>query len=172
MGSNNRGDDASIAMLVSALATDPVTALPVVLLRDPVAGTTVAVSIGLSEASALAAEIDGIELSKPATHQLMAAMLEACGAEVKRVVVTDVEGGLFCAVVHLRLACGTLVVQDARPSDAIALALHTGAEIQVASHVIDQVAGFGMAARWDGLPAAEDELLSTLGDDVFGKWKM
>jgi len=174
MGSNHRGDDASIAVEVSALTTDPVTSLPIVLLSDPVGGTTVPVSIGLAEASALAAEIDGIELARPATHQLMAAMLETCGARVVRVVITGVEGSLFSSVVHLELGCGSMAVQDARPSDAIALALHTGAVIEVATSVIDCVAHFDMAACWDRAPAADvdAEVLAVLGDDAFGKWKM
>lgn len=171
MGSNTeREDDASIAVRVSALTTDPVTGLPVVLLQDDVGRTIVPISIGLGEASALAAEIDSIELARPASHQLMAAMLERCGARVLRAVVTGVDGGTFCAVVHVELPCGTLLVQDARPSDALALALHTGAEIHVATSLADRA--LQLEAGWDTVGTSEDDLLACLGDDAFGKWKM
>lgn len=172
MGSNQRGDSASVAVEVSALSTDPFTSLPVVLLRDPRGGATVPVSIGLAEASTLAAEIDGIELARPPAHHLMAAMLEACGARVVRVVITGVEGSLFSAVVHLELGCGSMAIQDARPSDAIALALRTHATIEVARAVVDHLASLDIAASLETYADTDDEVLAVLGDDAFGKWKM
>src|SRR5688500_6779021 len=74
-GTGVSGDEGLIPMQVSALAVDPVTNVPVVILVDPVAGTSLPVGIGLGEAPAIAAELDGIELERPMTHQLTAALL-------------------------------------------------------------------------------------------------
>lgn len=185
MGSNNAGEAPSVTVHVAALTSDPVTGLPIVLLQDDLGRTVIPLSVGLSEASALAAEIDNVELARPATHQLTAAMLERCGARVRGATICGVDGGLFCACIELELACGTVISQDARPSDALALALHTGAEIRVAADVLEHVGqGFespGARHEWDAQPLGapsppggpcDDDVLSQLNEDVFGKWKM
>jgi hypothetical protein len=140
-------------MRVSALAVDPLTGVPVAILTDDRSGTTVPVGIGLGEASAIAAELDDIDLERPMTHQLMSDLLRAAGARVVRVELRD--GGdssaTFSAAVALELAGGGSVEREARPSDALALALRSGAPIWVAMSVVDRLgAGSSPWARMSG----------------------
>jgi bifunctional DNase/RNase len=183
-------------MRVVTLAVDPYTSLPVVILRDPAGRTCLPISVGLSEASAIAAELESIELERPMTHQLMGEMLASLGVAVDHVEVTDLVDGTFYATVHLRLPDGDTRAQDARPSDAFALALRTGAAIRVAPHVVDKASHLDLRAEDPhgalfSSPCAEvapetvspltdprvlvpegAEFLDGLGDDDFGKWKM
>lgn len=177
-------NDGLIPMHVSALAVDPLTNVPVVILADPVGGTTLPVGIGLGEAPAIAAELDGIELERPMTHQLMAALLDAAGARVVRVELRDSVRAKMSAAIVIERAGGEIAERVARPSDAIALALHCQAPIAVAVAVLDRAVretpswGPGMDGDdgFDGLDAFDDTtdpaLLERLGDEAFGKWKM
>jgi bifunctional DNase/RNase len=150
-------DDVSIAMHVLELAVDPITSLPVVILTDPIGGTHLPITIGLGEAAAIAAELDEIEFERPMTHQLMHALIGRTGAAVERIEVTNVSDGVFGARVALRMPCGRLEHQEARPSDALALALASGAEIRVAVSVLEKASGL---PTWfePPAPAADDEL--------------
>ena len=143
---------AFISMRVSALAVDPLTGVPIAILTDDRSGTTVPVGIGLGEASAIAAELDDIDLERPMTHQLMSDLLRAAGARVVRVELRD--GGsssaVFSATVALELAGGGSVEREARPSDALALALRSGAPIWVEMSVVDKLAGSSPWARLSG----------------------
>jgi uncharacterized protein len=144
---------AFIAMKVSALAVDPLTGVPMAILTDDMSGMTVPVGIGLGEASAIAAELDDIDLERPMTHQLMSDLLRATGARVARVELRDMVGSdssaMFSATVVLELAGGAWVEREARPSDALALALRTGAPIWVAVSVVEK---FGRGSpRWSPL---------------------
>jgi bifunctional DNase/RNase len=148
--------------------------------------------VGLSEASAIAAELDGIELERPMTHQLACSLLQRAGARVARIEITDCVDGVFHARVHL--VCDTAEgivreeVQEARPSDALALALHTGAEVRVAKHLFGNLraegtqpgceVGFGTdspdSREEQEFPEvlARSASLERLDEAAFGKWKM
>ena len=175
-------------MKVSALAVDPLTGLPMVILVDEIRGTSIPVGIGLSEASAIAAELDAIDLERPMTHQLLFDLLSAAGAEVVRIELRDAErgGSTPCAAqVALELG-GRRIEKQARPSDAFALALKAGARVWVDTALIDKmVRRSGSWASADGaLPPIEHESaavcasgsgdlsLDALGPEAFGKWKM
>lgn len=176
-----------IAMKVSALAVDPLTGLPMVILVDEIRGTSIPVGIGLSEASAIAAELDAIDLERPMTHQLLFDLLSAAGAEVVRIELRDAESGgsTPCAAqVALELG-GRRIEKQARPSDAFALALKAGARVWVDTALIDKMARRGAWASADGmLPPAQPEQagacasgpadlsLDALAPEAFGKWKM
>ncbi len=180
-------------MEVSALAVDPTTNLPFVLLVPAGRGasetrqedTPVVVSIGLGEASAIATELDGIEFERPATHQLMYTLLESAGARVQRVELQRVQGDHFRARIHLVLPGERPCVHEGRPSDALALALCSGAEIRVAAGVLGRRAADDHSecicvrepeatARPSRAmsPSFVDADLSEVGDEAFGKWKM
>lgn len=137
---------AFLAMKVSALTVDPLTGVPLAILTDDLSGTSVPVGIGLGEASAIAAELDSIDLERPMTHQLMSELLRATGARVVRVELREVPESLagrssavFGATVALELADGTPVEREARPSDALALALRAGAPIWVEMSMVDRL---------------------------------
>lgn len=166
-------------MQVSALAVDPLTNVPVVILADPVGGTTLPVGIGLGEAPAIAAELDGIELERPMTHQLTASLLEAAGARVVRVELRDSVRAKVSASIVIERHSGERTERPARPSDAVALALHCEAPIWVAVAVLDRVAretptwGGDDGSFGDAFDESTDPaLLERLGDEAFGKWKM
>jgi bifunctional DNase/RNase len=180
-----REDDGFIPMQVSALAVDPLTNVPVVVLADPVGGTSLPVGIGLGEAPGIAAELDGIELERPMTHQLMAALVAAAGARVARVELRDSVRAKLSAAIVLERADGSTAERPARPSDALALALHCQAPIWVAVAVLDRAvrenppwgsAGIGDDDGLDVGDAFDDStdpaLLERLGPEAFGKWKM
>jgi hypothetical protein len=189
-------------MEVSMLVADPVTGLPAVLLvaadedrRDPrkagLSACPVLIPVGLVEASAIATELEGIELERPATHQLMGALLADAGVRVERIEIWDLADGHFCARVHLLLPDQKQIARDGRPSDALALALHTGAEIHVSMCAIAKAAAHGRSPEPDWLPGGacwESSMvrshamspvggfgeadLSDVSDEAFGKWKM
>jgi len=170
MESSSRDAD-SITVTVSALVQDPVTGLPVVVLADRAGHTVVPIAIGMAEATAIAAELDGIEMERPMTHHLLATLLERMGARVIRIEVCDFADGTFRAAVHVD-AGGTELVQDARPSDALALALRTGAPIAVSARVVDALTRLDLGADWEAtLPPVDDPLQAAFADPPT-KWKM
>lgn len=137
---------AFLAMKVSALTVDPLTGVPLAILTDDLSGTSVPVGIGLGEASAIAAELDSIDLERPMTHQLMSELLRAAGARVVRVELREMpeargarSSAVFGATVALELADGTPVEREARPSDALALALRSGAPIWVETSMVERL---------------------------------
>jgi uncharacterized protein len=178
-----------IAMKVSALAVHPVTGAPVVILTDELSGVPVPVCIGLGEASAIAAELDRIDLERPLAHQLMAELLAAASARVVRVDLNVPAGvsrgragepGRCVATVHLELADGRTVRRDARCSDALALALRCAAPVWVDTRVIERT-GRDAGARLcpgqtpdddAGDAALAEAFFAQLGEAAFGKWKM
>ncbi len=127
-----------IDMKVASLTVDPFTNMPIVVLKCVEDRQSVAIWIGMIEASAIATELDRIELDRPMTHDLMATMLERCGVTVDRIEVHDLRDNTFYATVFLRQPDGVEIALDARPSDAIALALRAHAPIRVAQKVVDR----------------------------------
>jgi bifunctional DNase/RNase len=127
-----------IDMRVASLTVDPFTNMPIVVLKCPDGRQSVAIWIGMIEASAIATELDRIELDRPMTHDLMAMMLERCRVSVDRIEVHDLRDNTFYATVFLKQPDGLEVALDARPSDAIALALRAHAPIRVAQKVVDK----------------------------------
>lgn len=172
---NGRGRKPMLDMKVARLAVDPFTDLPLVVLEGA-AGQALSIWIGAVEASAIAAELEKVSLERPMTHDLMKTVLARAGVKVDRVEVTDYKDHAFYAVIHFTQGKKAIAV-DARPSDAIALALRTGAPIRVAEEVLARH-GNGAAQSppppddldmWSG--DALLKLLESLSDEEFGKWK-
>lgn len=124
-----------IQMTVGGVTLDPVTKTPVVLLKDEREELTLPIWVGLLEATAMATELEGVKMARPMTHDLLKRIVEEVGASVSRIVVTDLRENTFYAEIEL-LVGGQLRSLDARPSDAISLALRTGCPIFVARDVI------------------------------------
>src|SRR5262249_46899039 len=151
-----------IEMKVASLTVDPFTNMPILILRDS-SGQTVPVWIGMVEASAIATELERIQLDRPMTHDLMKTILGLCAIQVDRVEVHDLRNETFFATPFLVRPDGSRLAVDARPSDAIALAMRARAPIFVAKKVVEKARKLVVAA-----PEVED--LSSLPAPP--KWKM
>lgn len=140
-------------MLPVELATVGVesrTGSPVVLLREPVSGDVVLISIGSAEALAILLAIQGVEPPRPMTHDLLGATVAALGASVERVMVDALVASTYLGVIDVRKRDfpDTPIYIDSRPSDALALAVRTGASILVAPEIL--IASRGI--EYEGLP--------------------
>lgn len=96
--------------------------------------------IGMNEAAEIHRKLTGYAAVRPLTHDLIVELLQVTGCEVERVVVSDLRNGTFYATVHLRLVSGDAVEVDARPSDAIAIAVQIRTPIFVADRVFEELA--------------------------------
>jgi bifunctional DNase/RNase len=123
-------------MSVGGLTLDPVTKTPIVILRDPDNRLNLPIWIGLLEATAMATELEGIKMARPMTHDLLRTVLNDLGAVVEWVEVTDLKENTYFALIYLRVGEEQLRI-DARPSDAISLALRTKSPIYVAKKVLE-----------------------------------
>ena len=124
-----------LEMKVKQLALDPLSNMPMIVLRDEEEKRSLPIWVGLAEANAIALELEKITTARPMTHDLLKNVLETVGARVSKVVVNDLRENTFYAVIHLRLGSADLTV-DSRPSDAIALALRVDAPIFVDEDVL------------------------------------
>jgi len=126
-----------VEMKVKQLALDPLSNMPMIVLRDEEEKRSLPIWVGLAEANAIALELEKIPTARPMTHDLIRNILESVGARVSKVVVNDLKENTFYAVIHLRLGANDLTV-DSRPSDAIALALRVDAPIYVDEEVLNK----------------------------------
>jgi bifunctional DNase/RNase len=169
-----------IEMKVASLTVDPFNNMPILILKDN-EGRSLPLWIGSVEASAIAAELESIRLDRPMTHDLMKTILGVCAIAVDRVEIHDLRASTFFATLYLKPPApnSELIPVDARPSDAIALALRARAPIFVAKKVIDKAkkkalempGELGVAASTPPT-AGNDEILEGLSETAFGKWKM
>ena len=158
-----------VRMLIKGLMMDPVTNMPILVLRDEAGERTLPIWIGMFEAHAVALQLENSSAARPMTHDLLKHMIEALGGTVTEVHITDVRDGTFYALVYLS-ANGDQVAVDSRPSDALALALRTRAPVYVAEHVLADT-------RPLEAPTSQDterlqHLLESLDPDEMGKYKM
>lgn len=124
-----------VEMKVRGLALDPLSNMPIIILRDEEEKSSLPIWVGIFEANAIALELEKIATPRPMTHDLIKNILEALEARVAKVVVNDLRENTFFAVIHLQLGRSEITV-DSRPSDAIALALRVGAPIFVDEDVV------------------------------------
>jgi bifunctional DNase/RNase len=158
-----------VRMLIKGLMMDPVTNMPIVVLRDEAGERTLPIWIGMFEAHAVALQLENSGSPRPMTHDLLKHAIEALGGTVTEVHITDVRDGTFYALIYLN-ANGDQVVVDSRPSDALALALRTRAPVYVAEHVLADT-------RPLETPTSQDterlqHWLESLDPDEMGKYKM
>ncbi len=161
-----------IQMKVTGLTIDPFTSMPIIILKDLQDKCALPIWIGLIEASAIATELERIPLARPMTHDLMKNMLDALDIKVAKVEVHDLSDNTFFARLTLVHQSKDLVM-DARPSDAIAVALRTGAPIFVAKKVIDKSRKIDLSDETPGARTQKwTEILENLSPEDFGKYKM
>jgi bifunctional DNase/RNase len=125
-----------IEMSIKGLMVDPVTNMPIVILRDQAGQKVLPIWVGMFEANAIALQIENISTPRPMTHDLLRNVIEDLKATVLKVVVCDLQDNTFYALIYLSVGGDTVAI-DARPSDAIALALRTRAPIFVEETVIE-----------------------------------
>src|SRR5918999_2304740 len=113
-----------IEMSIKGLMVDPITNMPIVILKDKEGDRVLPIWVGIFEANAIALQIENIATPRPMTHDLLRNVIKDLDGTVERVVVCDLRDNTFYAVIYLTVS-GESVAIDARPSDAIALALRT-----------------------------------------------
>ena len=125
-----------IEMNIKGLMVDPITNMPIIILRDSDGQKVLPIWVGVFEANAIALQIENIQTPRPMTHDLLRNVIQDLRATVDKIVVCDLKENTFYAMIHLQTPMGPVAI-DARPSDAIALALRTRAPILVDEKVID-----------------------------------
>jgi bifunctional DNase/RNase len=152
----------SVPVELSTIGIDGRTGTPIVVLRDPETGGVLPVWIGAMEAQAIAFALHGVIMPRPMTHDLMANLITELRAEVEEVVVTDLRLNTYFAVVRLRVDGDRKIRDiDSRPSDALALALRTGAPIRVARRILAIAPEFDFIA-----PEGPNQVVQALGMTV------
>ena len=158
-----------IEMKIRTLMMDPVTQMPIVVLRDATGDAILPIWVGVYEANAIALEIEKINTPRPMTHDLIKILLHGMDARVDRIVVSDLKDDTFFAVIWLEKD-GQLISVDSRPSDALAIALRTDSPIFVDESVLKSSR---MSSGQE--KGKEDELkrlLENLNEEDFGRYKM
>jgi len=158
-----------VEMKIRGLMMDPVTNLPIVILKDVGSETLLPIWVGVYEANAIALEIEKVATPRPMTHVLFRNVLSGLDAFVHRVVVTELREDTFYAVIWLERN-GQIISIDSRPSDALALALRADCPI----YVDEEVLKTSKSANAPERPGTEElkNWLEGLGDDDLGKYKM
>ena len=159
-----------VEMKIRGLMMDPVSNMPIVILRDVNGGTLLPIWVGTYEANAIALEIEKVATPRPMTHDLIRTLLTGLSAGVRKVVVSELKDDTFYAVIWLERD-GQLISIDSRPSDALAIALRVDCPI----YVDDSVLSSSKAASAISERINDDELrrwLEGLGDEDLGRYKM
>ncbi len=160
----------TIEMKIKGLMIDPVTQMPIIMLRDPKSEAVLPIWVGLYEANAIALQLEKISTPRPMTHDLLKNLMVQLQATVEKVVITELRDNTFYALIHLRQNGKALTV-DARPSDAIALALRVDAPIFVAEEVISKAKSVDMTKE-AGDSDRLRQWLEKLDPEELGKYEM
>ncbi|TDJ00144.1 MAG: bifunctional nuclease family protein, partial [Candidatus Dadabacteria bacterium] len=154
-------------MKVSGIALDPFTNTPIVILKDSKNERTLPIWIGFMEASSIAMELEKTPRIRPITHDLVKNLIEKLGFHVSRIEVTDLRDDTFYACMHIKKDSEEYIL-DARPSDAIAIALRTGSPIFVNEGVLEKSKSIEIDEDKEKL----EKLLDQMPESTFGKYKM
>ena len=160
-----------VEMKIRGLMMDPVTNMPIVILKDVGGNTVLPIWVGVYEANAIALEIEKVSTPRPMTHDLIKQLLLGLNTNLRKVVVSDLKDDTFYAVIWLDRD-GELISVDSRPSDALALALRLDCPIYVEETVLKSSK---LAANVASKASDADELrrmLEGLNDEDFGRYKM
>ena len=159
-----------VEMKIKGLMVDPVTNMPIVILKDELEERVLPIWVGIFEANAIALRIEEIETPRPMTHDLLCNLLESLQVQIAKIVVSDLRDNTYFAQIHLQVN-GSARTIDARPSDAIALALRTEAPIYVDQSVLEQ----SRSLDADGAPSDSERLrrwFENLDPEDFSKYEM
>ncbi len=159
-----------IEMTIKGLMVDPITNMPIVILRDAAGEHVLPIWVGIFEANAIALQIENVATPRPMTHDLLRNVISDLNGSVEKIVVCDLKENTFYALIYVRTR-DEVVAVDARPSDAIALALRVSAPIYVEDAVVRN------AKNLDFAPDKADserlaKWLENLDPEDLGKYKM
>ena len=159
-----------VEMRIRGLMMDPVTNMPIVVLKENGGEAVLPIWVGLYEANAIALEIEKVATPRPMTHDLIKNVLMGLDTVVHKLVVSELKDDTFYAVIWIEQA-GRVVSVDSRPSDALALALRMDCPIYVDEEVL---ASSKVTSAISDKSTAEEmrKWLEGLGDDDLGRYKM
>ena len=159
-----------VEMKIRGLMMDPVTNMPIVILKDMSGNSVLPIWVGVYEANAIALEIEKVATPRPMTHDLIKSLLLGLGTAVNKVVVSELRDETFYAVIWLDRD-GELISVDSRPSDALALALRLDCPIYVEETVLKS--SKQAASVSNKVPDEEvRRWLEGLNDEDLGRYKM
>jgi bifunctional DNase/RNase len=160
-----------VEMKIRGLMMDPVTSMPIVILKDVGSSNVLPIWVGIYEANAIALEIEKVSTPRPMTHDLIKTLLHGLDAGIRKVVVNELKEDTFFAVIWIERN-GELISVDSRPSDALALALRLDCPIYVDDTVLKSARSNGSAS--DKLSTNQElkRYLENLGDEDLGRYKM
>jgi uncharacterized protein len=159
-----------VEMKIRGLMMDPVTNMPIVILKDTNGNAILPIWVGIYEANAIALEIEKVSTPRPMTHDLIKTVLMGLDTAVRKVVVSELKDDTFYALIWLEKD-GELITVDSRPSDALALALRLDCPIFVDEAVLKS----SKMANAVSDRVNNDELrrwLENLNDEDLGRYKM
>ena len=159
-----------VEMTIKGLMVDPVTNVPIVLLRDATGQKVLPIWVGIFEANAIALQIENVTPPRPMTHDLLRNVIADLKASVEKIVVCDLKDNTFYALIYLDVQ-GSSVAVDARPSDAIALALRARCPIFVEDAVIEGAENRDPTADKPDMDQLQ-KWLEGLDPNELGKYKM
>jgi len=160
-----------VEVRIRGLVMDPATNMPIVVLKDVASDTVMPIWVGIFEANAIASEIEKVSTSRPMTHDLTRNLVHYLKATLERVVINELRDDTFFATLWLRQEEEPIAV-DARPSDAIALALRADCPIFVSEQVIES-AKLNTSGAPEGHTAEQLRgWLEGLNDEDMGRYKM
>lgn len=156
-------------MNVKGLTLDPLTSTPIIVLSEENADLALPIWIGVAEANAIALELEKINAPRPMTHDLMVSVFDQLDVDVRQVVVSDIRNNTYYAEIEFE-ANGKVFTIDARPSDAIALALRADAPIYVDDKVVEKTRTdqAGRQQGWDN-PSELRDWLEEITPEDFSK---
>lgn len=163
----------TLKMHVTGLTIDPFTNMPIVILKDVSEQIALPIWIGLIEASAIATEIEKVEVTRPMTHDVMKEMMREMNVKLERVEIHDLTDSTFFARMSFTSPKGFFTL-DSRPSDALAMALRCGGDILVARKVVEKSRQLATNSQSEEKLTTEKwtEILENLTTEDFGKYKM
>jgi bifunctional DNase/RNase len=159
-----------VEMKIRGLMMDPVTNMPIVVLKDPSSDAVLPIWVGIYEANAIALEIEKVATPRPMTHDLIKNVLMGLETRVHKVVVTELRDDTFFAVIWMERD-GQVISIDSRPSDALAIAMRLDCPIFVDDEVLKSSK---LAATISDRASNEElrKLLENMNDEDFGRYKM
>ena len=159
-----------VEVKIRGLMMDPVTNMPIVIMKDINSNAVLPIWVGVYEANAIALEIEKVATPRPMTHDLIKNLLLGLNTTVRKVVVNDLREDTFYALIWLEQD-GQVISIDSRPSDALAVALRLDCPIYVEEAVLKS----SKIANTTSEKAASEELrrwLENLNDEDMGRYKM